>query len=84
LTAPGDLDDCPAVRIYTLWESEGVVDGELPWLLIAAESAEGGELPKEYVEARRSPTVREMVIAIPDGDVMRLFQPPVVRGHVER
>ena len=79
-----DLADCTAVRIYTLWESEGTVDGELPWLRIAAEPGEGGELPEEYVKARRSPTVREMVIAVPDGDVMRLFQPPVVRGHVER
>lgn len=79
-----DLADCRRVRIYTLWESEGTVDGELPWLRIAAEPSEGGELPEEYVKARRSPTVREMVIAVPDGDIMRLFQSPVVRGHVER
>lgn len=72
------------VRIYTLWESEGIVDGELPWLRAAVEPDEMGELPAEYVAARRSPTAREMIVAVPDGDVRRLFQSPVVRGHVER
>lgn len=73
-----------AMRIYTLWESEGTTDGELPWLRAAAVLDEMGELPKEYVEARRSLTAREMVVAVPDGDVIRLFQPPMVRGYVER
>ncbi|MBK7823011.1 MAG: hypothetical protein IPJ61_18680 [Tessaracoccus sp.] len=72
------------MRIYTLWESEGVVDGELPWLRAAVEPDAMGELPAEYVAARCSPTAREMIVAVPDGDVRRLFQPPVVRGHVER
>jgi hypothetical protein len=70
------------MRIHTLWESEGVADGEIPWLLMAAEPDETGDLPDDYVEARQRPTVRELIIAIPDGDVVRLFLSPVVRGTV--
>jgi hypothetical protein len=69
------------MRIHTLWESEGV-DGDLPWLAAAAEPDENGDLPDDYIKARQRPTVRELIVAIPDGDVARLFLPPVIRGAV--
>ena len=70
------------MRIYTLWESEGVdvAEGELPWLAQAAEPDETGALPDDYVKARQRPTIREPIIAVPDGDLVRLFTPPIVRG----
>jgi hypothetical protein len=72
--------------IHTLWHAGE--DGDMPWIVDAVDEytldANGGEFTPEYLKKRADPSVRELLIDIPEKDVRALFDPPVVKATIVR
>lgn len=75
------------MKLYTLWSHEGCDYDETPWLVAACDefSVETNDgYPEDYRKLKDgNPKLRELIIEIPQGAVIKLFQSPVVKGTVE-